>query len=57
MKWDERATVEGIIISMIKLRRMIWVEHIARVGEMRNAYETVFNIPEWKETLRRLSIT
>jgi hypothetical protein len=38
------------IIRIIKSRRMSWVEHVARIGEKRNAYR---GKPEGKRPLRR----
>jgi hypothetical protein len=39
------------IIRMIKSWRMRWVEHVARMGEMRNAYKILVEIPEGKSLL------
>jgi hypothetical protein len=36
------------IIRMIKLRRMMWTGHVARVGEKRNAYRILVGKPEGK---------
>jgi hypothetical protein len=33
---------------MIKSRRMIWAEHVARTGEKRNAYRILVGNPERK---------
>jgi hypothetical protein len=38
---------------MIKSRRMIWVGHVARMGEMRNAYRILVGKPEGKRPLGR----
>jgi hypothetical protein len=38
---------------MIKLRRMIWAGHLARVGEKRNAYRILVRKPEGKRPLAR----
>jgi hypothetical protein len=38
---------------MIKLRRVQWVGHIARIGEKRNAYRILVGKPEGKRTLER----
>jgi hypothetical protein len=40
------------IIIMIKSRRIRWSGHVARMGEMRNAYVSV-RIPEGKISVRR----
>jgi hypothetical protein len=37
---------------MIKLRRMIWAGHVARIGE-KNAYRILVGKPEGKRPLRR----
>jgi hypothetical protein len=34
------------IIKMIKSRRMRWEEHVARIGETRNAYRILLGKPE-----------
>jgi hypothetical protein len=34
------------IIRMIKSRRMRWAEHVARMGETRNAYRILVGKPE-----------
>jgi hypothetical protein len=34
------------IIRIIKSRRMRWVEHVARMGEKRNAYRLLVGKPE-----------
>jgi hypothetical protein len=41
------------IIRMIKSRRMRWAEHVARMGEMRNAYEILGGKSEGKRPLGR----
>jgi hypothetical protein len=41
------------IIKMIKLRRMSWVGHIARMGEKRNVYRLLVGKPERKIPLSR----
>jgi hypothetical protein len=38
---------------MIKSRRMRWAGHVARMGEMRNAYRILVGNPEGKRTLGR----
>jgi hypothetical protein len=41
------------IIRMTKSRRMRWVEHVARMGEKRNAYRILVENPEGKRPLGR----
>jgi hypothetical protein len=41
------------IIRVIKSRRIRWVGHGARTGEMRNAYNTVVGKPKGRRTLGR----
>jgi hypothetical protein len=41
------------IIRIIKLRRMRWTGHVARMGEKRNAYRLLVGKPEGKRQLRR----
>jgi hypothetical protein len=41
------------IIRIIKLRRMRWAGHVARIGEKRNAYRLLVGKPEGKRSLRR----
>jgi hypothetical protein len=41
------------IIRMIKSRRMRWAEHVARMGETRNAYRILVGKPEGKIPLGR----
>ncbi|PNF42589.1 hypothetical protein B7P43_G03097 [Cryptotermes secundus] len=41
------------IIIMIKSRRMRWTEHVAQMGETRNAYRILMGKPEGKRPLRR----
>jgi hypothetical protein len=38
---------------MTKSRRMRWEEHVARIGEKRNAYRILVGMPEGKRRLRR----
>jgi hypothetical protein len=38
---------------MIKSRRMRWAEHVARMGEKRNAYRILVGKPEGKRALGR----
>jgi hypothetical protein len=42
------------IIRIFKSRRMIWAGHVARMGEMRNAYRLLVGKPEGKRQLGRL---
>jgi hypothetical protein len=39
------------IIRQIKLRRMRWAGHVARMGEGRNVYKVVVGKPEGKSNL------
>jgi hypothetical protein len=41
------------IIRIIKLRRMRWAGHVARIGENRNAYRLLERKPEGKRPLGR----
>jgi hypothetical protein len=41
------------IIGIIKSRRMRWVEHVAHIGEMRNAYKMLVGKPEGKRPVGR----
>jgi hypothetical protein len=41
------------IIRVIKSRRMRWAEHIAQMGEMRNAYKIFVRKPEGNRPHRR----
>jgi hypothetical protein len=41
------------IIRMIKSRRMRWAEHVARMGENRNAYRILVGKPEGRRPLGR----
>jgi hypothetical protein len=41
------------IITIIKLRRMRWAGHAARIGENRNAYRLLVRNPEGKKTIRK----
>jgi hypothetical protein len=40
-------------IRIIKLRRMRWAGHVARIGEKRNAYKLLVGEPERKRPLGR----
>jgi hypothetical protein len=42
-----------IIFRIIKLRRMKWAEHVARMGEKRNVYRLLVRNPEGKRPLGR----
>jgi len=46
-------TSPHIITRVIKSRRMRWVDHTARIGEMRNAYNILIGKPEGKRLLGR----
>jgi hypothetical protein len=41
------------IIRIIKSRRMRWADHVARMGEERNAYRLLVGKPEGKRPLGR----
>jgi hypothetical protein len=41
------------LISVVKSRRMRWVEHVARMGEKRNANRILVGKPEGKRPLGR----
>jgi hypothetical protein len=41
------------IIRVIKARRMRWVGHVARMGEVRGAYNILVGRPEGRRSLRR----
>jgi hypothetical protein len=41
------------IIRMVKLRKMRWAGHVARMGEKRNAYRLLVGKPEVKSPLGR----
>jgi hypothetical protein len=41
------------IIRKMKWKRMRWAEHVARIGEKRNAYRLLAAKPEGKRPLRR----
>jgi hypothetical protein len=43
------------IVRVIKLRRMIWMGHVAHVGEGRGVYRVLVGKPERKRPLRRPS--
>ena len=44
------------IIRVIKSRRLRWVGHVARMGEMRNAYRVLVEKPEGRRPLGRRSL-
>jgi hypothetical protein len=41
------------IIRVIKSRKMRWAEHVAQMGEKRNAYRLLVGKPEGKRPLRK----
>jgi len=41
------------VARMIKLRRMKWAGHVARIGESRDVYRVLIGKPEGKRPLRR----
>jgi hypothetical protein len=41
------------MIRIIKSRRMRWADHVARIGEKRNAYRLLVRKPEGKRPLGR----
>jgi hypothetical protein len=41
------------IVSVIKARRMRWVGHVARMGEVRGAYNILVGRPEGRRPLGR----
>jgi hypothetical protein len=41
------------IIRIMKLRRMRWAGHVARIGEKRNSYRLLMGKPEGKRPLGR----
>jgi hypothetical protein len=41
------------IVTMIKSRKIIWAEHVARMGEERNAYRILVGRPVGKRPLGR----
>jgi hypothetical protein len=41
------------IIRIIKMRRMRWVGHVARMGEKKNVYRLLIGKPEGKRPLGR----
>jgi hypothetical protein len=44
------------ITRIIKSKRMIWAEHVARMGEKRNAYRILVGEPKGKRPLGRLRV-
>jgi hypothetical protein len=46
-------TTHHTIVRVIKSRRMIWAEHVARVGEGRDVYRVLVEKPEGKRPLCR----
>ena len=45
------------IFRPIKSRRMIWAEHVARMGERRDVYRVVVGKPEGRRPLGRPKLT
>jgi hypothetical protein len=41
------------VVRAIKLSRIRWAEHVARVGERRVAYRVLVGKPEWNRPLGR----
>jgi hypothetical protein len=41
------------IVRVIKLRRMRWAEHVARMGERKGVYRVLVGMAEGKRPLRR----
>jgi hypothetical protein len=41
------------IVRVIKARRMRWAGHVARMGEVRGAYNILIGRPEWRRPLGR----
>jgi hypothetical protein len=41
------------IIRVIKARRMRWAGHVARMGEVRGAYNILVGRPEWRRPIGR----
>jgi hypothetical protein len=41
------------IVRVIKLRRMRWTEHVARMGEFRNVHMMLMGKPEGKRSLEK----
>jgi hypothetical protein len=41
------------IVRVIKARRMRWVGHVARMGEVRGEYNILVGRPEWRRPLGR----
>jgi hypothetical protein len=41
------------IVRVIKTRRMRWAGHVARMGEVRGAYNILVGRPEWRRPLGR----
>jgi hypothetical protein len=44
------------IVRVIKARRMRWAGHVARMGEVRGAYNILVGRPEGRRPLRRLGV-
>jgi hypothetical protein len=45
-----------IIIAVIKLRRMSWTRHVARMGQLRNAYNIFVGKPKGKNHWEYLGV-
>jgi len=45
------------VIRVIKSRRMVWAEHVARMGERRDVYGVVVRKPEGRRPLGRAKCT
>jgi hypothetical protein len=52
-KWRKLHNKEPSIIRIIKLKRMRWAGHVARMGEKRNVYRLLVGKPEGKRSLGR----
>jgi hypothetical protein len=44
------------IVRVIKARRMRWAGHVARMREVRGAYNILVGRPEWRRPLGRPSV-
>jgi hypothetical protein len=67
MKWQEAGencinespiicTVHQIIIRVVKSKRMRWAGHVARMGDLRSAYNILFEKPEGREHSEHLGV-
>jgi hypothetical protein len=50
---NKKAICSPSIIRMIKLRRMRWVAHVARMGEKRNVFRLLVRKPRGRRLLGR----